>query len=370
MKLLAILGTASIAFVTYTIAAPKAHAKDLASIIAGAGPGQILLRKPVPGFMHPQAEAFFFLPETSEASDENPLEVQGAILRKDDEPVLLARFPYEGGVAGIVDAVLLPSAAEKSKNLGVIARWRVKHRGLGIDGEIYKVYVFKDQFRKVGGQPAAETNDSLMKIFGEGFEGMQEGGVPTTFKYKTAADLLAQTVYLTVPDAMIRLKVSRSLEERSRILADIGIPQDSLPVLMPALRTEKRPVRILRAEVFQEDLEGDGRKEGVSQVVMESGPGAAAEALNFLLLIHSDPLGKPHLRYAKSFGFRPCGKPSKTGLKFCFRKPAARKKSRMHLQITESASCSADATGLEVRIDTLFEQGGTYRYIMGRRAKP
>ena len=161
---------------------------EAAKALARRDGSKVVFRKAVPGFLGPGAEAEFFVSDTAPASDENPVDVYGVIAAPGRHPTFLAAYPYEGGQAEIVDA--FPAAG--GKGLIVIARWRQVHRGLGTDGYFYQVRAFRDATAKdAAGYFAAVPDDSLSNLFGEGFDGEQEGE-SSTFSFKTAESIQAR----------------------------------------------------------------------------------------------------------------------------------------------------------------------------------
>lgn len=88
----------------------------------------------------------------------------------------------EGGAAEIATAFTLDGDGDQRPELFLLARWPIRHSGIGVEGTYFQVFVY----RKVAGDDGGvdfERAPAIEARFGSGFDGMQEGE-RVSFPYK------------------------------------------------------------------------------------------------------------------------------------------------------------------------------------------
>lgn len=177
-----------------------------------------IVRKPIGNFLGEEATLDFKISDSGKISEENLPDVHALLSKRNGKLIYLNKFEFEGGPAEITDCFIFESE-KVSKNLFIIAKGQELHKGLGIDGYTYRVKVFKEQSSIKNGYPTLFENDSLEKIFVEGFEGQSEGGFETVYDFKNQNGILRRltenTDSLTLIDQNCYKKVAISIREKN-----------------------------------------------------------------------------------------------------------------------------------------------------------
>ncbi|GEM_PF-4095885 len=163
---------------------------SIPQVLSKADSSKVVLKKSTAGFIDQTSNATFFKTDTLPSSGDHEVNVYGMISSNKNIPIFLSTYEEEGAIAEIKDAFVGNDKSAKV-NLFVICAWRDYHRTETVTiGYDYKIYVYKNKISKgEGGYTFAERNDSLEKIFGEGFDGTRDNE-DVTFAFKTRKSIL------------------------------------------------------------------------------------------------------------------------------------------------------------------------------------
>jgi hypothetical protein len=109
------------------------------------------------------------------------------IQQPDNKKIYVTTLESEGGSFPIIDSVFLYNADDTpEKELFILFHWEIRHRGLGINGNLYDVRIF---CQETDGSQGLRRLTTVEKEIGSGFEGTEEGGHQSIYPYKTAESI-------------------------------------------------------------------------------------------------------------------------------------------------------------------------------------
>jgi hypothetical protein len=162
---------------------------QLSQLTAQIDKSNIVFQKKDLTFLSHRGEAIFFVTDTSQKAKLTN-DVFGVFILSDKTKAVLSIYEHEGAIPEIVDVFTCVTGTKSENELFVICKWNQVHREEQINGDAYKVYVYKDSLIKdPSGFNRIAIDASMMKIFGEGFEGIFQG-VDTIYPYKTSKDII------------------------------------------------------------------------------------------------------------------------------------------------------------------------------------
>lgn len=162
-----------------------------------------------------------------------------------------------------------------------------------------------------------------------------------------------------------RLKAERTVAGMSELLRDLGIPKDSINRLsfIYAPPDSEGGMEVHRAETFEEDLDGDGQKEWVSQVIFQTPPSYGKSAIEYIFMIHSQSDSRPRLLFHRTFRLMKCGYVKASGMRFSFVKPKKGGSKTIHFKITDVSTCDVGGQTFKVGTDTLQIRSAGWTYL-------
>lgn len=175
----------------------------------------------------------------------------------------------------------------------------------------------------------------------------------------------------SVKQLISKIKSMEAGEGIKRILTQLEIPQDTIKSMNVSFipPESERGIRVERAETFLEDMDGDGKKDAVSQIIFSNDPDYGKSNLEYLIMVHRQPDQPKSLAYFRRFDMMKCGYVKASGVKFNFVKNTAGKGAKILFRVTDVTGCSIDGQEFTQSVDTLSLDSGKWTYTKDNSPK-